>query len=259
MRRHAMNADQDAPGSDTGYQDFLLSLLSRRERFFTEVVQGEHLGRKLKYSILTLLVLSALYGAIVGSYASFPQAVSAGIKLPLLFLLTFIVCFPAFFVVQILVGSRLRLMQVLVLVMATLALTSIILAALTPIAAFFLITGSNYYFLVLLHIVLVLVAGMFGMYALHEGLALVCEQHTVYPRKAMTIMRVWAFIFAFVGIQMAWNFRPFLGDRDQPFKVFRSYEGNFYAAIVYSLERLFEDETGSEQKTSPAVFRREDR
>ena len=46
------------------------------------------------------------------------------------------------------------------------------------------------------------------MYALHDGLTTICERRGVYPRKAITIMRLWAVLFAFVGIQMAWTFAP---------------------------------------------------
>ena len=92
-----------------------------------------------------------------------------------------------------------------------------------------------------------LAAGLFGMYALYDGLAVVCEQKGVYPRKALTIMRAWAVLFAFVGIQMAWNLRPFLGDRGEPFRLFRSYEGNFYAAVIFSVNRLL-----TREETEPA-------
>jgi hypothetical protein len=142
-----------------------------------------------------------------------------------------------------------------VLVVTSLALTAILLSAFVPIVVFFLVTGSNYYFLQLLHIVVVLVAGLFGMYVLHEGLSTVCETHGVYPKKAMTIMRVWAVIFAFVGIQMAWNLRPFLGDRGEPFQVFRDYEGNFYAAIIYSIDRLTEREEDPEPRPRMTLAR----
>ncbi len=82
------------------------------------------------------------------------------------------------------------------------------------------------------------------MYALHEGLSVVCEKRGVYPRKALTIMRAWAVLFAFVGIQLAWSLRPFLGDRNQPFQVFGRYQGNFYAAIIYAVNKLLHgDET----------------
>jgi hypothetical protein len=47
---------------------------------------------------------------------------------------------------------------------------------------------------------------------------------------------------AFVGIQMAWNLRPFLSDRGEPFRVFGRYEGNFYAAVVYAVNKLLSGE-----------------
>jgi hypothetical protein len=148
--------------------------------------------------------------------------------------------------VQVLVGSRLRLAQIVVLVFGALALTSILLAAFVPIIAFFLISGANYYFQHLLNIAIAGVAGLFGMYALHEGLAVVCDRRGVYPKKALTIMRAWAVLFAFVGVQLAWNLRPFLGDRNQSFQVFGKYQGNFYAAVIYAVNQLF---TG--EKTAP--------
>ncbi|HXL54506.1 MAG TPA: hypothetical protein VN945_15360 [Gemmatimonadales bacterium] len=230
--------------SITSYAAFLKALLSDRERFFEEVVEGVGLGSKLRYAVFTIIGLAGFFGLVAGAYSGPAQAASAGIKLPFLFFATFAVCFPAFFVVQVLVGSRLRLLQVAVLVFGALALTSVLLAAFVPITAFFLITGANYYFQHLLNIAIASVAGLFGMYALHEGLSVVCEKRGVYPRKALTIMRAWAVLFAFVGIQLAWSLRPFLGDRNQPFQVFGRYQGNFYAAIIYAVNKLLHgDET----------------
>lgn len=232
----------------TTYADFLRSLLSDRERFFEEVVEGTGLRSKLRYAVVTIVALSGFFGLVAGAYSGPAQAVSAGIKLPFLFFATFAVCFPAFYVVQVLVGSRLRLLQVVVLVFGALALTSVLLAAFVPITAFFLITGANYYFQHLLNIAIAGVAGAFGMYALHEGLGMVCEQRGVYPRKALTIMRAWALLFAFVGIQLAWSLRPFLGDRSQPFRVFGQYQGNFYTAILYAVNKLIQ---GDERPAAP--------
>jgi hypothetical protein len=221
-----------------GYGAFVSQVLSDRDTFFGEVVEGREIANKLVNSTLTLIASCALYGAAAGAYASPSQALSAAIKLPLLFLATLAICFPGFFVIQVLVGSRLRLVQVLTLVMGALALSAILLVAVVPVTAFFLMTGANYYFLTLLHVVIVLGAGLVGMSVLHEGLAFACEQRGVYPKKAMTIMKVWAVLFAFVGIQMAWNLQPFVGDRGRPFQLFRHYEGNFYTAIVYSVQKL---------------------
>src|SRR6266571_2804801 len=235
--------DPAAPrGAMATYYDFLRSLLSDRERFFEEVVEGVGLGPKLRYALLTIVALSGFFGLVAGAYSGPAQAVSAAVKLPFLFFATFAVCFPAFFVVQVLVGSRLRFLQVVVLVFGALALTSVLLAALVPITAFFLVTGANYYFQHLLNIAIAGVAGLFGMYALHDGLSLVCEKRGVYPKKALTIMRAWALLFAFVGVQLAWSLRPFLGDRNQPFQVFGRYQGSFYAAIIYAVNKLLHGE-----------------
>ncbi len=228
----------DAAPRSSDYGGFLSGLLSDRERFFAEVAAGEGLAAKLRYSAATLVALYALYGAAAGAYASAAQALSAAIKLPLLFLGTLLICFPGFFVVQVLVGSRLRLVQVLTLVMGALSVSAILLATVVPVTAFFLLTGANYYFLTLLHVVIVLGAGLVGMAVLHDGMAFACEKRGVYPRKAMTIMKVWAVLFAFVGIQMAWNLQPFVGDRGRPFQLFRHNEGNFYTAVLYSLRKL---------------------
>src|SRR5881392_187906 len=235
------------------YQDFLSALLSDRERFFEDVVADTGLRAKLRYALLTIVLPSGFFGLVAGAYSGPAQALSAGIKLPFLFFATFAVCFPAFFVVQVLVGSRLRLVQVVVLVFGALALTSVLLAAFVPITAFFLITGANYYFQHLLNIAIAGVAGLFGMYALHEGLSVVCEKRGVYPRKALTIMRAWALLFAFVGIQLAWSLRPFLGDRNQPFQVFGSYQGNFYAAIIYAVNKLMH----GDEKPTPSPGRQD--
>src|SRR5881394_2749458 len=226
----------------TSYSEFLKALLSDREQFFEEVVDAVALGSKLRYAVLTIITLSGFFGLVAGAYSGPAQAVSAAVKLPFLFFATFAVCFPTFFVVQVLVGSRLRLLQVVVLVFGALALTSVLLAAFVPVTAFFLVTGANYYFQHLLNIVIAGVAGLFGMYALHDGLAVVCEKRGVYPRKALTIMRVWAVLFAFVGVQLAWNLRPFLGDRNQGFQVIGRYQGNFYSAVIYSVNQLLHTE-----------------
>src|SRR5882672_2591583 len=122
--------------------DFLAALLSDRERFFEEVVDNVGLSQKLTFATLTIVGLSGFFGFIAGAYSGPAQAISAGIKLPFLFFATFAICFPAFYVVQVLVGSRLRLTQVAVLVLSCLALTSILLAAFVPITAFFLVTGA---------------------------------------------------------------------------------------------------------------------
>src|SRR6185369_9727504 len=128
-----------APTSSRGYGSFLMLLLSDRDAFYAEVAESDGLGPKLRLSSLTLLLLCAMYGAAAGAYAGPVQALSAAIKLPLLFFGTLAICFPAFFVIQVFVGSQLKLAQVLTLVLGALALTAMLLVAVVPVTVFFLL------------------------------------------------------------------------------------------------------------------------
>lgn len=71
-----------------------------------------------------------------------------------------------------------------------------------------------------------------------EALKSACDKEKIYLQIGVTVFKVWVVILAFVGIQLAWNLRPFLGDRGEEFKLLRKYEGNFYTAVIYSVQQL---------------------
>ncbi|MFC0526680.1 hypothetical protein [Phytohabitans kaempferiae] len=56
---------------------------------------------------------------------------------------------------------------------------------------------------------------------------------------SMTLLYIWILLFGFVGTQLAWTLRPFFGSPGQEFALFRSIEGNFYAAILKIIADLF--------------------
>ncbi|NYF56606.1 hypothetical protein [Micromonospora purpureochromogenes] len=56
---------------------------------------------------------------------------------------------------------------------------------------------------------------------------------------SMTLLYVWILLFGFVGTQLAWTLRPFVGSPGEDFALFRSIEGNFYAEILRTLGNLF--------------------
>src|SRR5206468_5680224 len=89
------------------YGQFLAALLSDRERFFEEVVDGTGLDQKLRYAALTVVALAGFFGLVTGAYSGPAQAVSAAIKLPFLFLAPFEVCYSQLFVFGLLIGSAL--------------------------------------------------------------------------------------------------------------------------------------------------------
>ena len=71
-----------------------------------------------------------------------------------------------------------------------------------------------------------------------DALRFSCDKKNVYPKVGVVVFRFWIVILAFVGMQLAWNLRPFIGNRELQFELFRKREGNFYLSVIRSVEDL---------------------
>ena len=227
--------------------DFLPTF-QNKEGYFEKITGMEAAGRRIIHLYLLLILLSFIYGIVMGSYHGYIQALVSGVKVPVLFTVVLIICFPAFFIIQFILGSKLKISQIISIVLSGFVLTTSIMVSFIPIVVFFLLTGSNYYFLQLLHIGVFIFSGIFGMIIIIDALKFSCEKKNIYPHTGVVVFRFWVVILAFVGIQMAWNLRPFLGDRGKPFELFRKYEGNFYTALIYSVKQLIDPENKDQGK-----------
>lgn len=216
--------------------------LSNREEFYKKITQKEGATARIINQFLMFILFSFLYGIVMGCYHSFAQAMVAGAKVSFMFIAVLVICFPAFFIIQYILGSKLRLYQMISIILSGFVLTSAIMISFIPIIIIFLLTGSNYYFLQLLHVAIFILSGVFGMKTIVDALKYSCETKSVYPQIGVVVFRFWVVILAFVGIQIAWNLRPFLGDRGDEFELFRDYDGNFYTALIYSARQIVEPE-----------------
>lgn len=220
-------------------------IFQNTESYFDELDINRS-NRLILHQVFIICVFTFLYGIVMGSYHSFVQSMVAGLKVVILFVSTIIICFPSFFIIQQVLGSKLSLRQMIVIILGGFVLTSAIALSFAPIIVFFQITGGNYHFLQLLHVGVFIFAGIFGMRLMVDTLKYACEKKEIYPQVGVTIFRIWFIILAFVGIQLSWNLRPFLCNKTEEFKWFRKYEGNFYTAIIYSIQQL-----SSGNKTQP--------
>ena len=98
-----------------------------------------------------IIVLGMVYGACMGTFALFRmmapsglQVLSSMIKVPLLFYLTLLVTLPSLYVFNALVGSRLTLLSVIRLLVASLGVMVTVLASLGTIVAFFSVCTTSY-------------------------------------------------------------------------------------------------------------------
>ncbi|HHS49736.1 MAG TPA: actin-binding WH2 domain-containing protein [candidate division Zixibacteria bacterium] len=207
------------------------TVLRDREAFYDSILKADRIGVIVGKMLIGALILFAIYGVAMGLYNSPAQALSSAVKVPALFVLTLLVCYPALFIFNVLLGSKLTLGQSLAMILTAFMLSACVLASFAPIVIFFKLIGSSYTFLRLLHVAVFTVAGFTGMKALNDGLVYACEEHSVYPKQGVRVFQIWVLIFAFVGTQLAWNLRPFLGNRNLEFQLFRKQEGNFYSHV----------------------------
>jgi len=229
----------DQPAADHSKATFAyFPTLQNREAFFERITSDRVGGRTMLNQFLLMSAFAFLYGVIMGSYNGVLQAVVAGGKVAVMFSAAILICFPAFFIIQYILGSRLGLRQMITIILSGFVLATAIMVSFAPIVIIFLLTGANYYFMQLLHVVIFLLGGIFGMVTVVDALKFSCEKKSIYPHTGVVVFRFWVVILAFVGIQIAWNLRPFMGDRGEPFQLFRHYEGNFYTALIYSVKQL---------------------
>jgi len=209
--------------------------MRNRYRFFAEIRDGVELRHKIQAMLVCSTIFFAIFGAVIGSEHSIWQAFASAVKLPLLFLLTLVICLPTLYFFNTIFESSLNLGQNFALLLAAITVTSIVLLGFAPVVLFFLITSSQYQFFKLLNVAVFVIAGWIGIWQLSQGIWMLTAHDRRGARARSRIMRIWILLYAFVGSQLAWTLRPFFGAPGLPFELFRGLGGNFYTNIFASL------------------------
>jgi hypothetical protein len=221
-------------------QDFAIieKILRNRNQFFIEVREGVDLTSKIKSLIISSTIFFAIYGAVMGSTHSLWQTLSSAAKLPVLFVATLLICVPSLYFFGLLFGSNQSLRQNLTVVLTAISVTAVLLLSFAPITLFFLLTTSQYQFFKLLNVVIFAISGLMGIVFLYKGMKIVSGPETEGAGTRRMVLILWMFVYAFVGSQMAWTIRPFIGAPGTPFELFRQLGGNFYTNVLQSIGEI---------------------
>ena len=222
----------------TRYFTVLIGLLRDRAAFLEEIRSGVKLDNKSIALLICSSLFFAVYGAIIGSFHSWAQALSSAVKLPALYLITLIICFPTLYFFNILFGSRKTFGQHFVMLLTAVSVISVLLFSFAPITLFFLISTYNYQFFMLLNVAFFAITGFIGIKFLYQGMRIMAEQDSEGKETRMSILRFWLILYAFVGTQLAWTLRPFFGMPGSPFVLFRELEGNFYLSLMQAIGEI---------------------
>ncbi len=216
----------------------VMTLLRERQQFLEEIKTGVKLKSKLIGLLVSSTVFFGIYGAIIGSSSSPLQALISAVKLPALYLLTLIICFPTLYFFNVMFGSKRTFQQYLTLLMTAMAMISVLMFGFAPVALFFLLSTNDYNFFLLLNVIIMAITGGLGVKFFYEGMQYFSLEDTEGKELRLNILRFWLALYAFVGTQLGWTLRPFFGSPGIPFQLLRERESNFYVSLLNSIGSL---------------------
>jgi hypothetical protein len=187
--------------------------------------------------LLALGVGGGLYGAAMGSYGGlsgerFVQLLYSAVKVPLLLIVTTLLAAPSFFVLNTLLGLRSDFGTAFRAVLSTQGTIAIVLASLAPFTLLWYASFTSYYEASLFNAGMFLIASAAAQWVLRRRYA---ELEGRNSRHRM-MRRLWIGLYAFVGIQMGWILRPFIGDPGMRPTFFRT--DTFENAYVILFEKF---------------------
>ncbi len=193
---------------------------------------------------LTVLIAGAIYGAAMGSWSAgtsermllIPYAAA---KVPLVVLATTLICLPGYFVLSTVVGLRADFRAAIAAIAAGQAAVTLALSSLAPVVRFVYFSGIGHGQALLLSVAMFTLATCVGyavMLRRYRPLLAKSRRHRV-------MLAAWIGMYIFVGIQMGWMLRPFVGTPGMPVTFVRQEPlSNAYVAVgrivVQSLKEL---------------------
>lgn len=195
--------------------------------------------------VFTTVLGAGLYGAAMGFWRAPIQGLYVAIKFPLIMLLTTLGNGLLNAMLAPLLGLNLPLRQSFLAIVLSFAISSSILGAFSPIAAFLVWNApsisarsdSAYGAIQLMHVAVIAFAGITANVHLARLLRHLSGNGTVAGR----VLFAWLAGNLFFGSQLSWILRPFIGSPGLQIDFFRrtAFQGNFYETVFYAFIGLF--------------------
>lgn len=187
-------------------------------------------GRSSTYPWTLIVVCGLVYGSVMGAFGGlFWQVVYSAVKVPLLLLATLLLSLPSYLVMNTLLGVRADFAEAVRAIAASQATVTIVLVALAPLTLLWYASSAGYQAAILFN------AAMFSVASLAAQIVLTRAYRPLIARspRHRWLLWTWIVLYAFVGIQMGWTLRPFIGSPDAPVQFFRSGDWeNAYVVVA---------------------------
>ena len=198
---------------------------------------------------LAVIVLGAgCYGAAMGWWRDPQQALYVAIKFPLIILLTTLGNALINGMFAPLLGLNIPFRQSFSAIVMSFTIASAILGAFSPLIAFMVwnappmsvSAGAAHNLLKLTHVAVITFAGVMGNARLFQLLVRLGGGRAV----ALRVLFAWLAGNLFLGSQLSWILRPFIGLPSLPVEFLRAnaLHGNFYENVLRSVLLIFQDD-----------------
>jgi hypothetical protein len=190
---------------------------------------------------------AGLYGAAMGGWRAPLAALFVAIKFPLIILLTAAGNALLNAMLAPLLGLNISLRQSFLTILMSFTIVAAILGAFSPLVAFMVWNAppmaldparsvGTYSFIQVTHVAVIAFAGIAG----HIRLVQLLRELSGNPTIARRVLIAWLAVNLFLGSQLCWILRPFIGSPGLPVEFLRAeaFHGNFYETVFHSLLRL---------------------
>ncbi len=224
--------------STTTGRDDLGTLLRSESNTVTEWT-SDWSRRRLTSLIMLTLVGAGCFGAAMGWWRSPTQGIYVAIKFPLIILLTALGNSLLNAMLAPLLGLNISFRQTTMAILMSFAITATILGAFSPLLGFLIWNAPEmttddkstpvYGLIKLVAVVVIAFAGIAGNIRLFQFLAKLSPTRAIASR----VFVAWLVGNLFLGSQLTWIARPFIGAPGLPVSILRedAMRGNFYENV----------------------------
>jgi hypothetical protein len=215
----------------------------------TETIQQWLNRAGIQQTILFIIVIvigSAAYGAAIGMWRDPLQAFYTALKFPLLILLTTLGNALLNGMLAPLFGLNIGFRQSFLAIVMSFTIAAAILGAFSPLAIFLVWNTppiaeranafSSHSVILLTHVSLIAFAGIAANFRLLQLLQKLSGNRKI----GWKILLGWLAGNSFLGSQLSWILRPFVGSPNLPVQFLRedALSGNFYEAVFHAIRHL---------------------
>ena len=205
--------------------------------------------RRFALHIGVIILGAGLYGAAMGWWRDPQQALFTAAKFPLVILLTTMGNALINAMLAPLLGLNIPLRQSSSAILMSFTVAAAILGAFSPVLAFMIwnappmspqaVSGATYSLIKLANVAVIAFAGTTGNVRLFQTLAQLGGSKAI----AFRVLVAWLVGNLFLGSQLSWILRPFIGAPNLPVEFFRAtaLHGNFYENVFQTLQQIFND------------------